>query len=157
MYKRGLFRGEINVKTMFITLLGLAVFLPILVTTTLNPESLRFISKADSSEPLRIWLEPANVVAKPGETIQFEVMAEYEDMQKVVPGVQLALRTDEGVILDNSNLDFNNTFRGKATLGKITVRTQSAGEKKVWIDQNSVNTQLPNLEVQATEAKITVK
>lgn len=157
MNKWGLLRGEIKVRTVFITMLGLAVFLPLLVTTTLNPESIRFISKANSIQPLRIWLEPANIIAQPGETVQLAVMAEFDDMQNVIPGVRLSLLSDEGLELVNTNVDFPATFRGKAILGNVTVRAVNSGEKKIWIDQNSVDTQLPNLEVQTTESKITIK
>lgn len=143
-------------KGVLLSFLALAAILPVLLAGMLSSQGVRFLSKADSNE-LRIWLEPSQVTAKVGQKISFKVVASYDESSKTIPGLEFLVKSDQQLDLENAEVIYSEGFNGRKVVGKVELTVLSSGVSKVWIDEASINSGLPNLTVMTTGSEITVR
>lgn len=136
------------------SLLGVALLLPVVLAATLNPDGISFLTKADKPAEMRIWLEPAEVLTKPGVKFKLAVMGEYTDTTKILPSVDLVLTHAADVQMTADKLNYVVPFRGTVKLGEVEVTVKKAGEYQIMIPAESVRTGLPDLPIITTKANI---
>lgn len=143
-------------KGVVLSLVLLAVLLPVSLQA-LSLGNISFNARADSNSRLRMWIEPSTVTIKQGQKYEFKVMAAYEDTENIVPGINMTINSDPGVILNNRQIKFTESLNGRKIVGSIEVIADKIGKSKVWIEKESVGTGLPSLDVEVTPAEITVR
>lgn len=141
------------------SVVGLAVLMPVLLIGVLSSDQLRLFTKADEPATLKVWTEPNTITAKPGQSLPINVLAEYDEPSKLIPKISLSLVSNHAnsVSVSPDNLFYSNAFTGKVILGKVIVTVQKAGEYEIKVAENSVNTGIPDLQVSTIPTTIHIR
>ncbi|OGM31997.1 hypothetical protein A2803_02815 [Candidatus Woesebacteria bacterium RIFCSPHIGHO2_01_FULL_44_21] len=143
----------------FLPVFLLAAILPFLIGFVVAPPDISFLTRADATSELRVWVEPANVVMSPGGTTEFTVLAQFEGEEKLIPEITLTLTASSGLVLENKSVTYKVPFNGRVELGRVGVRAESAGEAMVDISRESIKItafEWP-LEVSTAPAKVIIR
>lgn len=140
--------------SMFFSLIIAAALLPVALMGVLNPDGLRLVTKADQPNEMRVWIEPAEVITKPGMVVKLKVMGNFESETSLVPEFKGALTADTGVSLNSTEVVYKEPFRGVVTLGTVTAIAKTDGQFEVKVDGDSVFLSLPNIPVNSARALI---
>lgn len=140
---RGLARPGTNrnitkLVTRFLPVFLLAAILPFLIGFVVAPPDISFLTRADATSELRVWIEPANVVMSPGTSTEVSVIAQFGGEGKLVPEVSLALVGTGSVEVTNQNITHSIPFSGRVELARVTVSARSPGTGQVTIPRDSV-------------------
>lgn len=136
------FNEKFNLVRMLRTFLPvfiLSTFLPVFVLLVLNPPQVGFFTRADQSPTLRLWFEPAQVVANTGNFTTLQLMASFESGTTLIPTISIEVSPSEGLSVDNPLLERKTPFRGKIVLGTVQVVAGSAGEYTLAINKESID------------------
>ncbi len=144
-------------KKTVVSFVLVAAFLPVILAGALSQNGFRTFTKASGNNDLRIWIEPSAVVAHTGQTVKLRIMAEYEDYENPLPKLDVTARLDSGLSTINNQISYDSSFNGKKQIGILEVVARETGEQKVWLDELSVDTGLPNLNVVTTGTLFTVE
>jgi hypothetical protein len=139
---------------MFMSFLGMAALLPVLMIGVLNPEGIKTIIKADQPPDLRIWFEPAEVITHPGLKFQVKVMAEYDSKTGFVPKVEGNIKSDVKINISPEKVSYEVPFSGTVVLGTYQVSSSAVGKYVLEIPPAGVFTQAPNLNVLTSGAVV---
>lgn len=123
----------------FLPVFILSSFLPVFVLLVLKPPQVGFFTKADQSPTLRLWFEPAQVVASSGNFTNLQLMASFESGTTLIPTISVEVSPSEGLTVDNPLLEHKTPFRGKIMLGTVQVVASSPGEYELAINKESVD------------------
>ena len=140
---------------MFLSFFAAAVILPALLVGVNNPGALRVLTNASEETKLRLWFEPDKVVTSPGQVVRLKLVAEYDDKNKLLPKVEVMLAGD-GVSVKPDQIVYPKPFVGRVVLSEVTVTAKTVGSYQIRVVDTSVNTGLPNLEVETDTAEIAV-
>lgn len=142
---------------MFMSFALVAAILPVLMWGMVGTDNLRLLTRADTPTPLRLWFEPAAVVTKPGQKFELVLMAEYDDKNKLIPQVKAGLRAGAGLKVEPLEVEYRQAFVGRVELGRFEVEVLEPGTQRVEVRPGSVNTTLPDVDVETAAAQITVR
>jgi hypothetical protein len=140
--------------SMFFSLIVAAALLPVALMGVLNPDGLRFVTRADQPNEMRVWIEPAEVITKPGVIVRLTVMGNFESETSLVPEFKGTLKADAGIQLSPAEVVYKEPFRGAVALGTVTAIAKQDGQFEVKVDENSVFLALPNIPVNSARALI---
>ncbi|MFA6271172.1 MAG: hypothetical protein WC657_08275 [Candidatus Paceibacterota bacterium] len=139
--------------SMFLSLVVAAALLPVALMGVLNPEGLRFVTRADQPNEMRVWIEPAEVITRPGIKVKLTVMGNFESETSLVPEFKGTIKS-EGIEATPTEISYKEPFRGAVALGTFYVVAKQAGQFEVKIDEGSVFLSLPNIPVNSAGALI---
>lgn len=142
---------------MLASLLFSAAMLPVVLMGVLNPEGLSFMTKAEDTNEIRVWLEPAEVVTKPGAHFTLVIMADFESGTMIAPKVEATFRHDAAVKVSQEKISYKEPFRGQTKLGTVEVEVNKEGQYEIELDSGSVSVDLPNVTVVSGKTLITSK
>lgn len=114
----------------------LSAVLPLFLFFVSSPADLKFLTRADRAAELRVWLEPANIVAHPNDTIELKVFANFESDTKLLPGITLTA-TSVGIPVVGE-ITYLRPFNGKVELGTITATPSLIGMYEIIIPEESI-------------------
>lgn len=122
----------------FLPIFVLSAMLPFLIGFVVSPPDIGFLTRADSSSELRVWLEPANVVMSRGSEASFTVVASFESDTMLIPEISLNIVGGPSLSVNNPNLSYSIPFSGKVELGKVTVAALESGQATLTIPEDSI-------------------
>jgi hypothetical protein len=140
--------------SMFLSLVVAAALLPVALMGVLNPEGLRFVTRADQPNEMRVWIEPAEVITKPGIKVKLTVMGNFESETSLVPEFKGTVKSDTGIEITPTEISYKEPFRGAVALGTFYAVAKQDGQFEVKIDEDSVFLSLPNIPVNSAGALI---
>lgn len=140
----------------FLPLFIIALFLPFLLFFTVNSRSFNLSSKADSSNDLRIWIDPSSYQMTTGETASLRLMATTTNENDLMHGIKIIIPKVEGLIIQPLTIDYPQAFSGKIILGEITVTPLQAGNYTIEIPTVAVTTGVENAHIATSPTKIKV-
>lgn len=146
--------AKIRSGSMIASFLVVAALLPAVLMGVLNPDGLRLISKADQPRELRLWIEPTEVVVRPGVAVKLTVMANFENETSQIPEFQGNIVGASGLQIAPSELVYKEPFRGTVVLGTISAIAKQTGSFEVKVDEGSVFLNLPDVPVISAGSKI---
>lgn len=107
---------------------------------------------ATRNAELRVWVEPAEAIIKVGKPVTVEVVAEYVDPILVFPSLGAQLAPSSSLVLSSSNLNLEEEFAGRVTLGEVKITALEPGTHTVEIVPESVKTSFPDVKVITAKA-----
>lgn len=131
-------KNILKVLGRFLPVFVLAAALPFLIGFVAAPPDISFLTRADEAQELRVWLEPANVILRPGSSTELSVVAQFDGDGKLIPEISLSIVSEGGVTLENENITHSIPFSGRAEIGKVTVRAASVGQAVVSIPKENI-------------------
>lgn len=140
----------------FLPLFAIALFLPFLLFFTMNSRSFNLASRADSSNDLRIWIDPSSYQMRVGETVSLRVMATTSRETDLMHSINLIIPEVEGLTVNPVNINYPQAFSGKVVLGTITVSAIRSGNYTFEIPTQAVSTGVPNAHITTSPANIEV-
>ncbi len=149
-----MFKNSIGVVA---SLVVMAAILPMALVGLMSPGGFSLNSRADSAKQLNVWLEPAEVVARPGKAFRLQVVAELNNKNTIVPQLSGWVTADKGLNVSNTAINYSKPFSGKVVLGELTVTTTSEGKYEVHVEESSISTGIPDLNVKTGKTAILSK
>lgn len=139
------------------SLLIVAAVLPVVLFGALNRDKVLFLIGASTQLELSIWLEPAEVITDVGVPVEFTVLAEYGEPNRLVPQVVVRVVGSGEVEISPDNVSYMQAFSGRVSLGKVTVVALKRGKFEVGLDPASIDTKLPDLPIVVGKANLIVR
>jgi hypothetical protein len=128
-----------KIVSRFLPLFLLAAILPFMIALVAAPPDIDFLTRADSEQELRVWIEPANVVMSEGGSTTLTVMVQYDGETSLIPEISLDTASSEMVsISSESRLTYSTPFSGKVELGKIIITADGKGSGNVSVLKDSI-------------------
>lgn len=121
----------------FFPMFLISALLPILFFGVQTQTSL--FSRADNPNSIRIWIEPSTVIAKQGQSISLDVMAELDKPQSLLPSLSLEIHST-GITIENPTVNYVKPFGGKIVLQTLSVIPENTGQYQLSISKESIQT-----------------
>ena len=144
-------------KGWLVSVFVLAVILPVFLIGAAGTNRLRVFTRADENTELRLWFEPERVETVVGRPVELTLVADYDDQTRLIPAVELRVRSSEGLVMESDTVRYLKSFYGRVVVGTVKVRGTEVGEYKIEVIDGSVNTKLPDLPVTVGTAMVSVK
>lgn len=122
----------------FVPVFLLAAILPLMIGLVVAPPQISLFTNADVTPVLRVWVEPANVIIDSGGKATFNLLAEFDSDNKLIPEIKVPLIVSGGIKTSTNQITYSIPFKGKVTLGSFEVLGQSPGEASVNILKEGV-------------------
>lgn len=153
-----MFGVDSKARSMLLSVLGFAAFLPILIAGVVNKGDLKFFAKADEDvAKLRIWFDPPAVVVAPGQEFHFSIMGEYRDKYGIIPQVTGTISTNSNLTLSSNKLMYSQAFSGTVKLGSVSGVENVPGVYYIQIPIESVKTIVPDLPIISARAEVLIR
>lgn len=138
--------------------LFVAALLPMIVWVVAESDVFSYLSRAAAPQQLYVWLEPTTIVAKPGEKVTFEVLSRFttDDEKSIVP-FTVFLASDPKLSLSKLELRSDSVFRGRRSLGSVSVTAPRSGQAVVKIENVNFSFTPTNVSTVLNSAHILVK
>lgn len=144
-------------KGVLLSFLVMALILPVVLSATIGSGNFRLSSQADEVKTVRIWFDPSSITVRTGQIVEVKTMASYDSPKGVIPQIEFIVDSDAGIELVTEKVSYLNSFNGKAEVGTVKFKGLKSGVYKIRIDENSVNSGLPDLIVKSEGINITVR
>lgn len=141
---------------LYLSLAVIGALLPVVLWGVVSGQPTRLTTRADQANELRVWFVPAEVKARPGETIKLKVMANYDGGNNILPKIKVIINTPPNLTTTTNEINFNTPFTGQVSLGELSVRATTEGKYKVYIPDEGIYTGMNNLNATTFPAMITV-
>lgn len=138
--------------------LFIAALLPVIVWVVAESDIFSYLSRASAPQQLYVWFEPTTIIAKPGERVTFEVLSRFttDDEKSIVP-FTVFLASDPRLLLNKQELRSDSVFRGRRSLGSISVTAPRSGQAVVKIENVNFSFTPTNVSTVLKPAHILVK
>lgn len=143
-------------RRLYLSIMAVTVFFPILLISVVSDQQVRLFSLASEPTPLRIWIEPASIIASKNQSFSVSIVGEYEGKGMIIPQVKATL-VGSGLTINPGEVEYKQAFTGRVNLGTVKVRAGQAGNYKIGVAENSVFTSLPDLQVVTGSSQVIIK
>lgn len=153
--KSGLFAVLKNFFPIFL----LVATLPFLLGLVLSPSKLKFLTRADQQDVLRIWFEPSTIVTGFNQEAELILVARFESESSLIPAITVKLDPAGPIVLDRETVSYKIPFKGKVVLGSVIVRPLKGGTLEIKIPSSEViiEAQKDPIEIITSSAKVVVR
>jgi hypothetical protein len=144
-------------KGVVLSLAVTAAVLPFALWAMFSRNQIMTWAKASPSDQLMIWFEPAEVVMKPGQSVNMDIMAEYSGDSRLIPALKTNISVTSGLNINMDVLEYNFGFSGRKKLGTLTITAVKEGDQSVSVSEKNVFTSLPDLPIITAPGKVFVR
>ena len=130
--------GAMRLLVRFLPLFFLAAFLPVLIGFVVSPPGLSFLTRADETGVLRVWVEPANMIMSQGATSEVSLVAQFDGEEKLIPEISVTLENTDNIFIENKVVAHRIPFSGRVELGRVQVRAERSGQAQIIIPKDGV-------------------
>lgn len=146
-----------NSGKIFFSMAFLAGFLPVMIWLVVSKGQFNLVSKADENRQIRLWVEPPEIVMSAGQTYTFNLFAQANQDNLLIPSINLNTFTQEGLTIINPQHSYTSAFGGKTVVGTVEVIAEIPGTYSIYIDEPSVDVGLKGIPVVSAPAKVIVQ
>lgn len=128
----------IKILKKFLPIFALSAILPVFLYIALGPQLVNLRPRLASQNELRIWLDPHSVVASPGQSVTFDIVASSESSDKLIYDLKIVVPTTNNFNVTPTQVSLDQPFSGRVKVGQVTVTPNKPGTFEVSIPPESV-------------------